>query len=564
MTTALARQQAQMGAYARGSALEAALDAAGLPNLVDARGRTLPPTASYLRAQEDAERHSKLDRAWRHYIGDVKGHHRPEPGQPDINVISNRASTIVDTGVDYLYGKTVTLEVQLNGKPQQDAQKALDGCWGNDARRMTTMSKLGQNGGIFGHVVAKIIEPNPAKGRPCCRVVPLDPAQVTVVTDEDDCDVVRAYIVEYHQPDTRFKELTVSRVQIIKRLDPDDLTGDDENNDPYSLDDDVTWEISNWLRGPNNTWYPIGEPTIWPHQWAPIVDWQNLPLANVHWGMSDIPPNVQHLNSVLNLTLTDVNSIAKFHGFPWLYATGTNADTQLDVGPGKLLKFPSPDAKLTALEAHGDLAGLLSFAADMRLSMDEQTRVPALATGRYADAPKVTSGVALQMMYGPLLAKTGHKQRLYEQGHEELSLRMLALCGYGDGTGQDGWCVVTHWPSPLPNDDASTAQLALAAKQVGMSEHFVCELLDQDYDTEMEYRRQEAQEAMKAMLKGQGMMPTRPSMPMPGAPGQPGQAPNAQPGQPGAPQNTPPVNHPAAVAARQAAKAAGAAMKAAG
>jgi hypothetical protein len=549
----------------RGSAVEAALGAAGLPALVDKGGRTLPPTASYLRAQEEAERHAVRRRAWDHYIGNVKGHHRPEPGQPDINVISNRASTIVDTGVDFLYGKTVTFEVQQNGKPHQDAQDCLDSCWGNDAKRMTTLSKLGQNGGIFGHVFAKIIEPNPQRGRLYCRVVPLDPAQITAVTDPDDCDTVRCYVVEYQQLDTRFKDTAVARVQIIERVDPD---RDDDDDDRYGVDPDATWEICDYLRGPNNQWYQLRAPVVWPHPWAPVVDWQNMPLANMHWGTSDIPPNVQHLNSVLNLTLTDVNAIGKFHGFPWLYASGTNPDTQLDIGPGKMTKFPAPEAKITAIEAHGDLAGLLGFADNLRGDMDEQTRVPAVATGRLRDVPRVTSGVAFQMMYGPLLGKTTHKQRLYETGHEELSLRMLSLCGYGDGTGQDGWCVVTHWPSPLPNDDASTAQLALAAQQVGMSQHYICEVLSEDYDTEMEYRRQEAQDAMKAALKGQAMMPRMPmsgSMPaMPAAPGQPGQPANpveGQPGQSGAAPGSPPVNHPAAVAARQAARAAGAAMK---
>lgn len=539
--------------------------------LITKSGSPMPASNSYLQQQAEAERHHRLDRAWKWYTGDISGHFRPEPGQPDVNVITNRASTIVDTGVDFLYGKCVTFEALLNGKPQPKAQDALDGCWGNEDRRMTLLSKLAQNGGIFGHVFAKIIPPS--DDRKYCRVIVLDPAQVSVVTDPDDCDTVLAYIVDWQVTPTGMggsmsavqQQLgsIVGKRQVILRCDPDDPDLSEDNNDAYSLDPDATWEISTWLRGPNNTWYQQGEPIAWEHQWAPVVDWQNLPLANSHWGMSDIPPNVQHLNSVLNLALSNVNAIAKHHSFPWLYASGVGLGATIELAPGKITQLQAPEGKLAAVEAHGDLAGLMAFAGDLRSDMDEQTRVPGVATGRFTDLPKATSGVALQMLYGPLLAKNTHKQRLYGCGHEDLSLRMLALCGFGDGTGEDGWEVATHWDSPLPNDDQSTAQLVTAAKQAGMSDHFICELLEQDYDTEMEYRADEQKEAARAAMQGQAFPQTPPLSPQPqqmsgagasngqpsglSTPGQPLSAPGAAPQQP-------PMNHPAAVRARQAAQ----------
>jgi hypothetical protein len=515
------------------------------PGLLNKNGALLPPSPSYLQQQQEAERHERLNKAWKHYTGDLTGHFRNEPGQPDINVLSNRAMPIVDTGVDFLYGKTVTFEVLLNGKPQKDAQAVLDGCWGNDNRRMVTLSKLGQNGGIFGHAFGKIIEPQPDKRRPYCRVVPLDPAQVTVMTQSDDCDTVQAYIIDYNAPASpAFQQLTVGRRQVIVRIDPD-MDADDyfAGDDP-----DSHWEISNWVRGPNNQWYQQGAPIIWEHPWAPVVDWQNLPLANAHWGMSDIPPNIQHLNSVLNLALSNVNAIAKHHSFPWLYASGVGLGATIELAPGKITQLQAPEGKLGAVEAHGDLAGLLEFANDIRGDMDEQSRVPAVATGRMRDVPRVTSGVAFQMMYGPLLAKNTHKQRLYADGHEQLSLRMLSLCGFGDGTGQDGWQVVTKWPSPLPNDDAATAQLVMAMLQADVSQHALYEVLHLDYDQEQEYRATEAKDAMKAAMQGG-------ALPVVGMPPQTG--PNdagPQEGSPPSPQNNPgpDPNHPAAVAQRNA------------
>lgn len=525
--------------------------------LVKANGQPMPASSSFLQQQAEAERRHTLTKAWKHYTGDLTRPFRPEPGQPDVNVLTNRSSTIVDTGVDFLYGKTITLEVLKDGKPQKDAQEALDGCWGNDAKRMTLLSKFAQNGGIFGHVFAKVIEPNEAKGRPYCRVVPLDPSQVTVVTDPDDCDTVCAYIIDWQEPaPPQMQQISLGRRQVIARLDPDD----DADEYDGGLDPDSTWEITNWVQSANNTWVQIGNTIEWAHPWAPIIDWQNLPLANAHWGMSDIPPNVQHLNDVLNLALSNINAIAKHHSFPWLYASGVGLGATIELAPGKITQLQAPEGKLAAVEAHGDLPGLLSFADNLRADMDEQTRVPSVATGRLRDVPRVTSGVAFQMMYGPLLGKTVHKQRLYETGHEEVSLRALSLCGYGDGTGTDGWEVKTKWPSPLPNDDASTAQLVLAMKQIGVSEHEQYKVLNIDWDEDQEKKKAEAKVALDAYTKGQGMPPATMGMMPPTAP-QDGQQ-GASTTQPAPQQQQPPQNHPAAVAQRNATKAVASAMKA--
>jgi hypothetical protein len=544
---------------------------AGASPLLTKNGQPMPPSSNYLQMQEEAQRHKRLDDAWQWYRGEVKGPFRPEPGQPDVNVSTNRSSAIVDTGVDFLMGHVVTLEVTYKGKPQKDAQACLDGCWGNENRRMVTFSKLAQNGGIFGHVFAKIIPPDPSRMRPYARTVPLDPAQVTVVTDPQDCDTVLAYMVQWNEGadagggSETFNQLTIGRMQMIRRIDPDN----DADEYSYGLDPDSTWEISNWMHGPGGKWFQTGAPETWDHPWAPVVDWQNLPLANMHWGASDIPPNVQHLNSVLNLTLSNINAIAKHHSFPWMYASGVGLGATIEMAPGRITQLQSPEGKITALEAHGDLAGLLAFAADLRADMDEQTRVPAIATGRFKELPRVTSGVALQMLYGPLLAKNMHKQRTYGEGIAEDSLRMLSLCGFGDGTGLDGWEVHSNWPDPLPSDDLPVAQIAQVLDAVGASQHSVFERLGLDYDEETEYKAEEAQDAMKAAMKGQAMPQLAPAVP--GQPGgepapatQPGGAPGAAVGA-GVPGTAgPPVNHPAAVAARAAASAAGAAMRSPG
>jgi hypothetical protein len=527
--------------------------------LVTAKGTPMPPTPTALQQQAEIARRKHLEQAWKHYRGDIAGPFRAEPGQPNVNVLTNRMSSIVDTGVDFLCGRPVVLKVDEKTKQADKVQAVLDGCWGNPRRKATLLAKLAQNGGIFGHVFAKIIPPDPAKGRPYCRVVPLDPSQCRVDTDPMDCDTVLCYTIEWNATDVYGQHL--SRRQVIQRVDPDDDADEyDRGEDP-----DSTWQITNWQRGSSASasWVLVGEPEEWPHPWAPIVDWQNQPLANEHWGTEDIPPDVMHLNSVLNFVLSNVNSIGKSHGMPWLYSSGVGPTDVIKAEPGKLIQLHSPDAKISALEAHGDLAGLMAFAKDLRSSIDEQSRVPGVATGRIEELPRLTSGVAIRLLYQPLLSKNLHKQNTYGEGYCTLSTRMLALCGFGDGTEQNGVAVDAHWQDPMPTDDLAMAQTAVIKRQLGFSQRTLIEELGGDFDVEQD--KQDAIDAHKVVKfsRGQGMPPPMQQPGMPMQPGDPSQQPGQQPQQQGQGNggNLPPVNHPAAQAARAAATAAGKAMK---
>lgn len=523
--------------------------------LVTAAGQPMPPTPTAIEAQRANERRKKLDRAWKHYTGEIAGPFHPEPGQPDVNVTVNQISTIVNTGVDFLHGRPLILKVDPESPNADAAQKALDGCWGNPRRRATLMAKLAQNGGIFGHVFAQIVPPNAAKGRPYCRVVPLDPSQVTVETDPMDCDTVTRYTIEWNASDVYGQQ--IARRQVIERVDPDDDADDyDRGEDP-----DSTWQITNWQRqtGASASWVQVGPAETWPHPWAPIVDWQNLPLANEHWGTPDATPDLLHLNSVLNFILSNINSVTKSHGMPWPWATGIGPADTISVQPGRIIQLHSPDAKIGALEAHGDLAGMLAFAEEIRLSMDAQSRVPATATGRMKDFPRLTSGVALRIALTSLLAKTGHKQNCYGEGYCTLSTRMLALCGYGDGTEQSGVQVDSHWQDPLPTDDLQMAQASLIKQQIGFSTPTLIEELGGDPDVEMDKQAASDKKKNELFAQGAGMPPALPTVP--GVPGEPGgnePAPD-EPASNGG--NMPPVNHPAAIRARAAVAAAAAAVK---
>jgi len=141
---------------------------------------------------------------------------------------------------------------------------------------------------------------------------------------------------------------------------------------------------------------------------------------------------------------------------------------------------------------------------------------------------------------------------MYGKLIREACTRMLALGNFGDGTDRDGVKVTTHWKDPLPADDLSEAQTALAWNQLGVSTDTL--LQQAGFDPDDEAQKTEKAQARQMTLQQQGKAPLTPP-PLPGAAPVPGQPqPATAPGQP--PASQPPINHPAAIQARQAAQAA--------
>src|SRR5579863_4675229 len=125
--------------------------------------------------QVDAQRKQEQAHAWKAYQGQLQRPLVVERDQPDDNVLSNRCGPVVDKGVSFLFGQVLKLEATqektdapADGSLPSDAAAAptpvqdfLDGLWGDDDDRMTLLSKMAVNGGVFGHVFLKLI---PAKG----------------------------------------------------------------------------------------------------------------------------------------------------------------------------------------------------------------------------------------------------------------------------------------------------------------------------------------------------------------------------------------------------------------
>lgn len=531
---------------------------------------------------QDGPSAQELRAAWQAYSGNLGDNDASRlavmPGEPDLNIESNRIKPIVNTGVDFLFGPPLALRVTdveadtdanapetvttVRVSPAaQNAQRLLDAVWGDDDLRMTLLSKMGVNGGVYGHVFVKIVAPRkgPASLDTPPRLVVLNPENVTLFTDPEDVDCVTRFRIEYATTDPATAS-PIRRRQDIARIDPD---GDDDST-ADGQDEDTTWLIQNFIAtgASGGRFIPVDNGQVWPYAWPPIIDWQNYPNPNGHWGQRDVTDTLVSLNRQLRLVESNINKITFNQGHPQLFSVGANT-AGVKRRPGDILDLGEPDADLRAVNAAGDLAQLMGFADQLRADMDEESGIPGVALGRMATLPRgQISGITMRLLYAPAIARTEHKRRLYGQGIRQVCQTVLCLCGVAADTVKN-LDFQLGWQDPLPNDDLAMAQTAVTLQQIGYSEHTLIERTGGDPDVEAQWKAEESAAQMSAVTQGKAMPPL-PGLPLQppaaGAPAEDGsESDGGEPPAIGANTSSkpmPPTNHPAAIAARQRMRAA--------
>lgn len=422
-------------------------------------------------AADELARLRRYRTAWEAYHGAF-----PEPlkalkgrdGKPvaaDDNAIVNYARVVVDKGVAFLFGQDIRFELDESGQtPEEDW---LAECWTANGG-ITTLQKLALNGGVCGHTFAKLV---PASGRPYPRVIVIDPANVAVGYDPGDIDEVLWYRIQYAGLDANGKVVTYR--QIIER-------------------EGGIWRITDQVATRGEAWQTT-RTERWRYAWPPVIDCQNLPLPNEYYGLSDLPEDVLRLNRSINFVLSNLSRIIRFHAHPKTWGRGFTAD-KLQVAVDETIVLPNENAELRNLEMLGDLSSSIALFERLREALHEVTRVPEVATGKLENVGSL-SGVALQILYQPLIEKTETKRRTYGELVIEINRRLLALGGFGEA--HRG---VIHWPEMLPGDPLAERQTALIDQQLGVSSDTLLQQFGYDANMERQKRAVEQQELGDAML----------------------------------------------------------------
>jgi hypothetical protein len=507
------------------------------------------------RAEDDIDRQKEWRERWLAYMGRKDPVLEVEEGAPDDNVLVPYEQLVVNKGRSFLFGKGETRFVieqeseegpappGQNGANRQaegassSMQNWLDETWKRN-RKKTLLLKYATNGGVFGHAFMKIINELPYP-----RLVNLDPATVTAEYDDEDIEKVLAYEIVFNTQDDDGNEII--HKERIEREELDEAAGDatrEEGGEALRVgraaassgtanreaqgasrppgapeppepavnlapvpQPTTQWVITHYEadHDGDDEWVIVEGPDVWPYPWPPVIDNQNLPVPNEYLGMGDIELAQMNLARAIDRLLSNLGRIVRLHAHPFLYTTGLTdqqlMQVELSLDPDSITALPSPDAELKALEMQSDLGSSITLFLKLKELWHEVTRIPEVAVGKTENVGAL-SGVALEILYGPLAEATDDKHCTYGDMLVELNRRLLDLGGYGYET----W-VNIEWPETIPKDAAGEVTILAGDKALGASERTLLAKRGYDPDREAEQRAEEAKRNMELNAAGMGM-----------------------------------------------------------
>lgn len=417
--------------------------------------------------QADRAEHDRLKRiaaAWQAYEGNLPPALKETLSDPQglDNVRLNWASLIVDASTASLWRDGTIIRADTD-----DATTWLDEFW-HAAGRPLFCHALSTNGGVTGQVFARLEPPLVEGDFP--RVTCLDSATVTMLGERDDYSDVFAYRIQWRGIDYRLGKPYVRR-QIHER---------NETRTAWQITDQIqygdggaTLLFAAIVRSPK--WTTLSE-VLHPYPWAQIHTCQNLPLPNVAWGAPDLDDDVLALNRALNANRSYIQRITRMFAHPQPVGKGFTAE-QLLVGIGNTINIPA-DGDLYYLEMRNTLEGATEHYLRLLEALHAITRTPQVATGRTEDLGAL-SGIALKILYGPLVQKTDTKRELYGRLMTSLCEHALEMAGRPS-------TVEIEWADIVPQDLKTDLEIAAMKRDIGVSKKTVLTELGYDAAKEAE------------------------------------------------------------------------------
>ena len=457
-----------------------------------------------LRENENRARLQRYQAAWAAYTGDPIEYDSGNQVVEAVDALTEGDSVIVpyeqlvvNKSRSFLFGHGIDFEIEEEqdtgseqsdeGEGESEAQKYLDRVWRYN-RKKTLLLKASTNGGVFGHVFIKLQPSRDDEDIP--RLIVMDTMNLSVEWDDQDIEAVTSYINTWNTFDADGKPIV--RREVVKEVAVGSWTVQQFQADMVGGD------------GPGpDAFTAIGPALPWPHDWPPIIDCQNTPIPNEFYGWSDIEQSTRRVNRAIDRLMSDMNRIVRLWGHPTLVIEGGNsaliremikageitfATDSVQVLPGDPA---SGGAKLNVVKPEADLTASIELYKKLREVFHEITRTPEVATGK-TDQVGAISGVALQILYGPLMEATEDKRCTYGDMLEELNRRILDYGGFGED-------VQVHnvWSDPLPQDEQAESASLMADHQIGASKKTLLQKRGYDPDKEAANRMEEAEEALE-------------------------------------------------------------------
>lgn len=156
----------------------------------------------------------------------------------------------------------------------------------------------------------------------------------------------------------------------------------------------------------------------------PLVHIKNYSVPKEFYGLSDTQ-DIIDVQREINEKATDISDTINYHAAPVTIIYGAKAKA-LQKGPNQIWSGLPKDAKVETLKLEGNLEAANSYLDRLKKIMHELSDTPEGALGAMQPISN-TSGVALHMMYQPLIGKTKRKKDQYEPGLEQVNYFILRI-----------------------------------------------------------------------------------------------------------------------------------------
>jgi len=389
---------------------------------------------------------ARYARNWAFYLG-FHWVHRREFGESQLTF--NYVQALADYINHFTFGKGVYFKCPK--KYSHIVPALLSRVWEVDNNKALVLKEIGQQGSVTGDAFVKVAYDPPYQdpagnwhpGR--VRILPLASSQCFPEWHPHDGERLVRFKLKY-----RFWTTTLEGTRQVFTY-TEILT--DEKIEEYINDELIDSR-------PN----PLGM--------IPIVHIPNIKISGSPWGLSDIE-NVLPINREYNEKATEISDIINYHSAPVTVVTGAKPDNLIR-SPRQIWAIPSTEAKVYNLENAVDLGYPLEFLDRLKRAMHEMTGVPETALGQIQPISN-TSGVALAIQYGPLVARREMKIPTYSAGIQKINELILRTLWHFEpetlkydpetsGIIEEGqplevdpvdpvaYQTECHWPPPLPVD----------------------------------------------------------------------------------------------------------------
>lgn len=208
----------------------------------------------------------------------------------------------------------------------------------------------------------------------------------------------------------------------------------------------------------------IGEYDEARYKGPPMVWIPNLKIKGDLFGRSDIGP-VNDLVIQYDHLLGKVSETVDYYASPNMYMKGVRKSDSV-VKNHKTVYFLPSDGDMGFIEWKGNPPGIEEHFNDVRNTLSEMTSVPKIAFSNYDFKNSDLSGVALKVLFGPLLKRTERKW-MQSWGPGIRRMMQMALAEEGIQVKYDDIVILIQ--NPLPNNTKEDWEIGVMQNLLGVS-----------------------------------------------------------------------------------------------